>query len=104
MELRFAIRITVTIILTEIILGSLVAIFVASHSAFDVTFFFLNSILVGVILYISAGVLVNCLFNGAETLVEVIPQCEFWMSVPGLITDCFRFLAHGSDNNNYVNI
>jgi len=61
-------------------------------------------LLVGVILYIAIGMFVNWKFKGAENVVDMIPQREFWMSVPGLVVDGCKFIGHGFKKGDYVSI
>jgi len=61
-------------------------------------------LLVGVILYIAIGMFVNWKFKGASSVVEMIPQREFWMSVPGMVVDGCKFIAHGFKKGDYVSV
>jgi hypothetical protein len=59
---------------------------------------------VGVVVYLVAGGLFNWKMRGATTVVEAIPQYEFWRSVPGLVKDGVLFIAHGFKKGDYVSV
>jgi len=61
-------------------------------------------LLVGVILYIGIGMLVNWKVKGAQTVPEMIPHREFWVSIPSLIVDGCKFIGHGFKKGDYVSI
>jgi len=61
-------------------------------------------LLVGVIAYIGIGMFVNYKFRGAQTVPEMIPHKEFWMSIPYLIVDGVKFIAHGFKKGDYVSV
>jgi len=61
-------------------------------------------IIVGVILYIGIGMIVNWKVKGATTVREMIPQNEFWCALPGMIVDGCKFIAHGCKKGDYVSV
>jgi len=61
-------------------------------------------LLAAVILYIAIGMLVNWKVNGAQTIPEMIPNKDFWVSVPGLIVDGCKFIGHGFKKGDYVSL
>jgi len=61
-------------------------------------------LLVGVILYIGIGMLVNWKVKGVETVPDMIPHREFWMSIPMLVVDGCKFIGHGCKKGDYVNL
>jgi len=61
-------------------------------------------LLVGVILYIAIGMIVNWKVKGAQSIPEMIPHREFWMSIPSLIVDGCKFIGHGCKKGDYVSL
>jgi len=61
-------------------------------------------LLVGVIAYIGISMFVNWKFKGAQTIPEMLPHKEFWMSLPLLIRDGVMFIVHGCKKGDYVSV
>jgi len=60
-------------------------------------------LLVGVIAYIAIGMFLNKR-KGAQTVPEMIPHREFWLSLPLMIRDGVMFIAHGFKKGDYVSV
>jgi len=61
-------------------------------------------LLVGVILYIGIGMIIMWKVKGAQTIPEMIPNKDFWVSIPFLVRDGCLFIAHGCKKGDYISI
>jgi len=61
-------------------------------------------ILVGAVLYVGVGCVVNWKFRGATTPREIFPNTEFWLALPALVKDGVLFIAHGFKKGDYVTV
>jgi len=61
-------------------------------------------LLVGAILYVGIGMIVNWKVKGAQSVPEMIPHREFWMSLPFLVVDGCKFIGHGFKKGDYVSV
>lgn len=61
-------------------------------------------ILVSVVLYFGLGALYQMKFKNAQTPGEYIIHSEFWLSLPGLVVDGCKFIAHGFRKGDYVSV
>jgi len=63
-----------------------------SGGGFDMGWVFVIIVLVGSVVYVVGGVMLNHFYFGAELGLSAIPQWEFWSDVPSLMKDGARFI------------
>jgi len=59
---------------------------------------------VGIVLYIAIGMIVNWKVKGAQTVPEMIPHKDFWVSIPFLVRDGCKFIGHGCKKGDYLTL
>lgn len=59
---------------------------------------------VGVVVYLVGGAIFQWKVRGATTPKEMVPNREFWASIPSLVKDGVLFITHGFKKGDYVSI
>jgi len=66
---------------------------------------FLIILFIALILYIVIGIVLNMVvFHKEGPFIQMFPHYSFWVSLPGLIVDGCKFIAHGFKKGDYVSV
>lgn len=66
---------------------------------------FLIILFVALVLYIVIGIILNmAVFHKEGPFIQMFPHYSFWVSLPGLVVDGCKFIAHGFKKGDYISV